>query len=511
MTFRSILTHPDDPLPYQEPANAPDYFADLNLDQVVNSITVVKQDYNLTPFFHAPLSSVQTILYRQEVMGDLDDKTVLADINAFAQQMNLMRRYIALIEKLHYAYHKKGWFLEAVEAYCDGVTSLADALGRAGLKSRGLRDFRDYLSGYVASERFRALVADTRQVRAELATVRYAIILKGDLVQVRRYEDEADYSSEVEATFEKFKQGVVKDYLVKLGTGSGMNHIEARILNFVAQLFPEVFAILDDFCDRHAQFVDETIKTFDREIQFYVAYLDFISPLRKSGLPFCFPIISARDKEVCSRDGFDIALAAKRTSQGSPTVCNDFHLAGPERIIIVSGPNQGGKTTFARAFGQLHYLASLGCLVPGREAQLFLFDRLFTHFEREEDIKNLRGKLQDDLVRIHAILEQATPRSVLVLNEIFSSTTLHDEVFLSKKLVERLVELDLLGVWVTFVDELATYSEQMVSMVSTVEPENPAVRTYKIVRRPADGLAYAMFIAEKYHLTYENIQQRIPS
>lgn len=511
MTFRSILADPDDPAPFEEPTGAPDFFADLNLDQVVNAITVIKQEYNLKPFFYAPLNSVPAIQYRQEIMGDLDSKTVLADINEFAQKMSLMRRYMALIETLHYSYHKKAWFLEAVDAYCDAVTGLVDALNRTMLTSRGLKAFRDYAAAYAKSEVFRSLVAEMKQLRAALATVAYAIIIKGDTVQVRRYEGENDYSQEVEATFQKFKQGAVKNYLVKLGTGSGMNHIEAKILNFVAQLFPEVFATLDDFCARHLHFVDETIRVFDREIQFYVAYLDFINPLRKSGLPFCFPTISERNKEVSNRDGFDIALAAKRTQQDSPIVCNDFYLTGPERVLIVSGPNQGGKTTFARTFGQLHYLSRLGCLVPGRESQLFLFDRLFTHFEREEDIKNLRGKLQDDLVRVHAILEQATPRSILVLNEIFSSTTLHDEVSLSQKLAERIVELDLLAVWVTFVDELASYSAQMVSMVSTIYPDNPAVRTYKIVRRPADGLAYAMSIAEKYHLTYENLHQRIPS
>lgn len=512
MTFHSILFERAEGSLTQEPQKAPDCFVDLYLDQIVGAITAGRQEYHLQPFFYASLKDRDAILYRHEIIRDLEDQALVQHIQTCAQKMRAMRQHLAQAGKLHYKYQKERWFLDAVELYCDAVTGLAHDLALIALQSRGLLAFRVYLTDYANSGRFMELLAETKQLKAELASVHYALLIKGNSVTVRKYAAERDYSTEVAETFEKFKQGAIKDYRAKFLSGPEMNHVEAQILELVARLYPDIFSHLDNYCARKDQYLDETLATFDREIQFYLAYLEYIARFKQAGLSFCYPhLTDADDKEVYAYDTFDASLAQKLLIEDSPVVCNDFSLKNQERVLVVTGPNQGGKTTFARAFGQLHYLASLGCPVPGREARLFLFDQLFTHFEKEETITDLRSKLEDDLVRLAQILNQATSHSLIILNEIFTSTTVHDAVFLSKKIMDQLLRLDALSVWVTFIDELASLSAQTVSMVSTVVPENPALRTYKIVRRPADGLAYALAIAEKYRLTYEAVKERISS
>jgi DNA mismatch repair ATPase MutS len=511
VTIPSILFEDAGRRPPSEAPGPPAFFADLNFNQIVAAVIAGKDEYNLTPFFYAALHDVDAVLYRHEVMRDLEDAGLRGHINAFAQTLHSMRDTLKQAEARYYRRQKEALFLDAVDAYCSAVAVLTHDLGRADLRSRGFAAFRDYLADYARSSRFTSLLAETKELKADLSAVKYALLIKGSEITVRKYDTEIDYAAEVEETFRKFQQGAVKDYNAKFSDWPQLNHIEAAVLDRVARLYPETFARLADYCRRNAIYLDETIGAFDREVQFYVAYLAYLEPLWRAGLSVCYPAVSHESKALRVYDAFDLALAHKLVAERASVVCNDFHLEDAERIFVVSGPNQGGKTTFARMFGQLHYLASLGCPVPGRSARLFLPDRILTHFEREETISDLRGKLQDDLIRIHEALRQATPRSVIIVNEIFASTTLRDAIFLGTKIIERITEIGALCVCVTFVDELSALNDHIVSAVSTIVPEKPAVRTYKIVRRPADGLAYAMSIAEKYGLTRRQIRQRIPS
>lgn len=490
-------------------AGQPEFFHDLNLDQLIAALTAGRELYDLTPLFHTRLRDVDAITYRHELLRDLDSPALVQRLRGFARQMRVVREHQALADKLHHPLQQQRWFLDAVESYCTAVQDLRTTLTETENSSRALANVTAFLDSYLASAAFTGLLEQTAAVQAALASVRYTMQIHDARITVSGAHAEPDYEQAVLASFEKFEQGAVRDYRMRFDETPAMDHVEAQVLEAVAKLNPDAFAELDRYCAHNRGYVHATITTFDRELQFYLSYLEYFAPLEDAGLSFCLPEVSVRSKEIDAEATFDLVLAAKLVAEGSAVVRNDMYLHEPERVLVISGPNQGGKTTLARTFGQLHYLAALGLPVPGHDVRIYLYDQMFTHFERGEDLDDVNGKLQDDLLRVRDILQRATPDSVVIMNEIFNSTTLQDAIFLGTEILNRLLGLDLLGACVTFIDELAELSEKTVSMVSTVVPDDPAIRTFTLVRRPADGRAYAAAIAEKYGLSYAQLTGRV--
>lgn len=510
MDFTSILFATPDADENDRPSkHAPEYFTDLNLDRIVHAIIQGREEYDIEAFFFYPLKNIENIYYRQGVIQDVANKAIYSALMDYSMHMKEIRGILGNKGNLFYHFQRRRWELECVILYCAAVSELCAKLNELPLASCGMRSLKSYVNEYCQNEAFLHLSTTALSIKNKLKEIQYVVRIKGNAVVVEQYRQEINYSDEIIHVFSKFKQRDVSIELAFKSSDTGMNHVEAQILDCVARLFSREFDELDTFIVGNPNYQDGILTLFEREMQFYLAYVEYMERFKSAALPFCIPAIIQDAKDIFASTAFDLALADSAMENKLKVICNEFYLQDNERVFVVSGPNQGGKTTFARMVGQLHYLALLGVFIPAHEARLYLADRIFTHFEKSENIHNLRGKLYDDLVRIKAILDSATSRSLIIMNEIFTSTTTRDAVYLGAKIMGKILRLDALCVCVTFIDELTHLNAAIVSMMSTVDDHDYALRTYKVIRKPADGVAYSTSLVQKHGLTYEKIKARL--
>lgn len=489
------------------------YFNDLGLNLIFNPIIKSKKEFELEKYYYKSLQDIEIISYRQEVMSELENLTLRSimtefsdDVYSIKLNMNEVRKALSSDDQWSNNYLMRGHMLDYAERYCNSVTKLKEELSNTEIISDGILAFKRYVNDYVETERYQSLTLAITKLREEFSEIEYTMLIDGGTIKIRKYEDQIDYSKKIVTTFEKFRQKDAEDYRHKLSEKPEADHVEVGVLDVLSKLYKDTFNNLSDFCSEYINFDDETIIRFSQDLQFYISWLDYIEPLKDSGLNFNYPTMEKTSDCLNANDSFDLALASKIKDK---VVSNDFRIQAPESIVVITGPNQGGKTTYAKAFGQMHYLASLGVSVPGTSSSLYLFDNIYTHFGREEDLSSHDGKLKDDLERLHEITTNATSRSLIIINEIFSSTTMNDAVFLGNHMIDKLVEIKSPTVIVSFLDELALHSKNVVSMMSMVEDNNPMKRTYRVIRKAPDGSAYAIHIASRHNLTYEKLLRRL--
>ncbi|MGH7990556.1 MAG: hypothetical protein ACREDS_10260, partial [Limisphaerales bacterium] len=130
ISFQSVLFETSTPRNFDDKLESPVFFHDLNLDQIVDAITLGREEYNLKPFFYAFLTSLDTITYRQEIMQELEDESLFESIKSFSNRMREMRLCLAATQSWNYKYSKERWLLDAVETYCEAIIDLQGNLER---------------------------------------------------------------------------------------------------------------------------------------------------------------------------------------------------------------------------------------------------------------------------------------------------------------------------------------------------------------------------------------------
>jgi DNA mismatch repair protein MutS len=153
---------------------------------------------------------------------------------------------------------------------------------------------------------------------------------------------------------------------------------------------------------------------------------------------YCRPILTdALDFSILSGQHPVVAQALRRSSAGD-FIANDCDLNTSQRLWLLTGPNMAGKSTFLRQNALIAVLAQMGSFVPAHAATIGIIDRLFSRVGAADDLARGRSTFMVEMVETAAILNQATERSLVILDEIGRGTATYDGMALASAVIEHL-------------------------------------------------------------------------
>jgi DNA mismatch repair ATPase MutS len=217
------------------------------------------------------------------------------------------------------------------------------------------------------------------------------------------------------------------------------------------------------------------------ELAFYVGCVNVHEELVRRGEPTCMPLPAPADERRLSFRGlYDVGL---RLSLERRVVANDAN-ADRKDLVIITGPNTGGKSTFLRSVGLAQLMMQCGMFVPAESFCASLCDGLFTHFKREEDVSMESGKFDEELSRMSGIVDQITSDSMMLFNESFAATNEREGSEIARQIVSALMEKGVRALYVTHMYELAHgFYERRIENVLFLRAGRQAdgVRTFKMI------------------------------
>jgi hypothetical protein len=192
-----------------------------------------------------------------------------------------------------------------------------------------------------------------------------------------------------------------------------------------------------DALAKSAEHIGSFFHMLQTELAFYIGCLNLHERLLQLGAPFTFPLASEfSPPRLSARDLYDFSLAL---SMNKRPVGNDVNADG-KNLIIVTGANQGGKTTFVRSLGIAQLMTQSGMFAPAASLELNIVDGVFTHFKREEDATMKSGKFDEELSRMNDIVNILTPDALILFNESFAATNEREGSEIGRQILSALLE-----------------------------------------------------------------------
>ncbi|REE97630.1 MutS-related protein [Thermomonospora umbrina] len=213
--------------------------------------------------------------------------------------------------------------------------------------------------------------------------------------------------------------------------------------------------VLEEIATATAQSADHVRDFFVAlrdEVGFYVGCVNLAETLSRLGLPTCRPEPTAPDARALTAEGlYEPCLALLLDA---PVVANDVD-ADRRDLVMVTGTNRGGKSTFLRSVGVAHLMMQSGMFVGARRFAASIAEGLFTHFKREEDRSMSSGKLDEELARMSAVVDRLRPGALVLCNESFVSTNEREGSDIAAEILRALTDVGVRVVFVTHLYDLA--------------------------------------------------------
>jgi MutS domain V len=394
----------------------------------------------------ASTANVSTILYRQDILRDClqREATVREMYDLTVQTIEAERKdfFGISFRNPNWVLHRSVSVLQMLVSMLQRLRKIADLQGpRFG--SQGFKAFFAMLRRELSDDYFDALRQHLRRLQFDRGVLVSATLGEGNKStnHVLRRENPSQGS-----WIDRLLAPRPPGYSYRLpdrdeGGSRALTELKDRGINLVASAV--------------AQSTDHIMSLFQMlrtELAFYVGCLNLHARLTALGELVCFPQAAPSGERRLTATGlYDACLALEI---GGAVVANDIE-ADSKDLIIITGANQGGKSTFLRSVGLAQLMMQCGMFVPAVAYCANTCERIFTHYKREEDATMNSGKLDEELSRMSDIAEGLTRDSLVLFNESFASTNEREGSEIARQVVTALIERRIKVCFVTHQYEFA--------------------------------------------------------
>ena len=230
-----------------------------------------------------------------------------------------------------------------------------------------------------------------------------------------------------------------------------------------------------------ADHIDSFLNMLRLELAFYIGCLNLYDQINQMGNPITIPLPEkAKERMHSFRGLYDVCLALTMNQKIVGSDVNADH----KNLVIITGANQGGKSTFLRSIGLAQLMMQSGMYVPAEKFHANLCEGVFTHYKRKEDVSMKSGKLDEELGRMSAIVELISSNSLMLFNESFTATNEREGSEIARQITSALIDRHVKVFFVTHMYEFAhAFFDKRMKDAIFLQAERKAGgrRTFKLI------------------------------